>query len=65
MKNSKKFQKYMFSINKVFPPKVFPKGIFPLDEDEQVSYDFFPGDYIEHLDNCKRYFRNNHPLPSL
>lgn len=56
---------YMFSINNIFPKELFPRGLNPQEKDEEVPYDFFLGDYVQHLDDCERYYRENHPLPSL
>lgn len=42
----KNFQKDMFFANNIFPKELFPKRTNPQDEDEEVSYDFFLGEYV-------------------
>lgn len=55
----------MFRINNIFPEELFPRGLHPENEEEDVSYDFFLGSYVQHLDECKRYYWNDHPNPPI
>lgn len=52
----RKFQQHMFTINGIFPKELFPTGMYPQNEEEDVPYDFLPGDCMKHLDDCRAYF---------
>lgn len=53
----------MFIINNIFLKELFLQGLHLENEEEEVSYDFFPGSYIQHLNKCKRHYRNSHLDP--
>lgn len=37
----------------------------PINENEEISYDFHPGPYVEHLDKCRRYYAKCHLTQTL